>query len=121
MAFEQSIQSVSGPANASLTTKQYYAVVFNSSGNIAVAGAGVPIAGVLQNAPASGDGAEVAVSGISKVALGGTATAGTMAAVDSAGKFLNAVSGDIAVGVFVKGGSSGEVGSMLVKDIGKIW
>jgi hypothetical protein len=122
MAYEQSLQKISIPANTDLSAKQYYAVTVNSTGKAIVAGAGVPIVGILQNDPAAaGVGANLGFSGVSKAALGGTATAGTMAAVDSNGKFANAVSGDIAVGIFVLGGASGEIGSLLLKDIGKIW
>jgi hypothetical protein len=121
MAFEQCLHCVSAPANADLSAKQFYAVTINSTGKFIVAGAGVPIVGVLQDKPAAaGVGGNAAVGGVSKVALGGTATAGSMAAVDSAGKFLNAVSGDTAVGIFFLGGASGEIGSMLIKHIGTV-
>lgn len=122
MAYEQNLLCASAPANTDLSAKQFYAVAINSSGKLIVAGAGVPIVGVLQDDPAAANlGGNFAFGGVSKAALGGTATAGAMAAVDSAGKFLNAVSGDVAVGIFTLGGASGEIGSMLVIPIGKIW
>jgi hypothetical protein len=119
---EQNLITLSAPANTDLSTKQYYAVTYNSSGKLIVAGAGVPIVGVLQDKPTAANmGGAYGIAGRTAVALGGTATAGSMAAVDSNGKFANAVSGDIAVGIFAVGGSSGEIGFMDIQSIGKIW
>lgn len=119
---EQNLTTLSAPASADLSSKQYYAMKLNSSGQLATAGAGIPIVGVLQDKPsAAGMGGAYGICGRTAVALGGTATAGSMAAVDSNGKFLNAVSGDIAVGIFAVGGSSGEIGFMDIQAIGKIW
>lgn len=119
---EQNLITLSAPANVDLSTKQYYAVKLNSTGKLVVAGAGTPIAGVLQDKPsAAGMGGAYGIAGRTAVALGGTATPGAMAAVDSNGKFLDAVSGDIAVGIFAVGGASGEIGFMDIQSIGKIW
>jgi hypothetical protein len=46
---------ISLPAADDLSTKQYYAVKVDSSGNAAVAGAGQPAIGVLQNKPDAAD------------------------------------------------------------------
>jgi hypothetical protein len=122
VAYEQSLQTISAPANADLSTKQYYGVTVNSSGKIAVAGATAPPIGVLQNDPAAANlGATVGFSGVSKCVLGGTGTAGTIATCKSDGTFQNAVSGEIGCGIFMLGGSSGEIGSVLLMPFGKIY
>lgn len=74
-------------AAASLTTKQFYGVkvTANNSVNIVTAN-GEPGLGILQNAPASGEAAEVMLAGISKILVGTAVAAGQLWGFDSAGK-----------------------------------
>lgn len=83
-------------ANGDLSTRQFYAVrLSGSSGNpfeIASISSGNfsqrPI-GILQNDPNScGQGAEVMVAGVSKVALGGNVTQGDFLSNDCAGRIV---------------------------------
>lgn len=69
MAFERAVLlDGSRKAAADLSTKQYYFVKLDSSGDVAVCAAVTDIPyGVLQNKPTSGETAEVMVIGISKV------------------------------------------------------
>ena len=109
------------PANADLSAKQYYGVKV-ASNKIALAGAGVQCLGVLQDKPnADGVAGVVAFGGVSKIALGGTVTSGQMIATDSAGKWVAAASADIACGICITGGASGEIGNALIAPVGKIW
>ncbi len=124
MAFEQNLQCVSVPAGSDLSTKQYLFVNVNSSSQLAVSGAGGQGIGVLQDKPnAAGVAGNVAIGGISKVVAGGTVTAGSLVAADSAGKAVNAASGDIALGKAITGTTtSGEIVSIIVMpQVGKIW
>lgn len=127
MAFEQQQTKLTVPANADLSAKQFYVMKLNNSSGTAqaaVCGAGGESIGILQNKPAAqGRAAEIAVSGASKVVAGGTVTAGSKVASDSAGKVVNAVSGDIAVGWALDGTTTaGEFVTIAVcPGIGKIW
>lgn len=68
MAFEQNLITISAPAGADLSTKQYQVVKMDTSGNVVVgASTDNNVIGVLQNSPASGEMATVAVAGITKV------------------------------------------------------
>lgn len=124
MAWSQGLETRTYLAAADLSAKQYFIVNANSSDRINIAGAGGQAVGVLQDDPAAaGRAACVAVSGVSKVVAGGTCTAGSFAASDSAGKAVNAASGDIAIGKFRSGTSTaGDIVSMeVMPQLGKIW
>ena len=121
MAYEQSLTTVSLEAGSDLSTKQYYAVKITTL-KLAVANGAGGMLGVLQNDPsASGAPGTVAISGITKWLAGGAVTAGSYIAVDTNGKCVNAVSGDIAEGIAMITGVDGDVVSVLLKPIGKIW
>jgi len=89
MAYEISNYSVKVTlvAGADLSSKQYQFVKLNSSGEaIAIAAiTDVPV-GVLQNAPTSGQEAEVLVSGGTKLVAGEAITLPAFLSVTSAGK-----------------------------------
>lgn len=103
-------------AAASLASKQYYFVKLDSNGKVdAVAAAGVDHDGIVQNAPASGQAAEVMHSGISKVIVGtGGSTRGSKAAIASDGRAILATT-DESVGVFLDTVAAGEVASILIE------
>lgn len=118
MATQQVLTEVTLPANADLSTKQYFFVnLTNSSGTgrVALAGDGEFAIGVLQNKPsAAGDAAKVAISGIAKVEAGGAITAGNPVAVDASGNAVAASSGDIVVAVAVNSAVDGDVVEVLL-------
>lgn len=127
--------TVSLPAGADLTTKQFLAIKVNSSGQAVVAGAGEFAAGILQNKPNSGQAATVAYGGISKAIAGGNVTAGMTVAADATGKVVDAAEAVIAsldgnvatnvavtssnvIGVALASGVSGDVIPVLVMNAG---
>lgn len=75
-------------AAVSLTAHQYR-FMKATTGGVTYADGSSWIAGVLQNAPASGAAAEVAINGIVKVEAGGTVTDGGLVESDSAGKAVD--------------------------------
>lgn len=95
-------------ASADLTAKQYFFVVIDSAGKIAVAGANAVPDGVLQDAPASGKtGTYDAPRGQHLTVIAGEAiVTGEFVSVDSAGKANDAdTATDIKVGKCIIGGA----------------
>lgn len=97
MATEQQIDVYNLPANADLSASQYCGVVINSSGKIAVAGAGARIDGVLQNKPTANDAAVVAYNGVSKGVAGAAFAAGADLMTNASGQFVTATTGNAIV------------------------
>src|ERR1041385_696960 len=98
-----------------LSTKDNYAGVINSSGQVALAGAGADAIGIiLDGGSASGEGIPVRVSGVADGILGGTVASGARVMVDSSGKFVTADPTGAAVGICLVGGSSGELRPILI-------
>jgi len=118
LAFEEALRCISLPANADLSTKQYFFVkVTNSSGTgrAAVAGDGEHAIGVLQNKPdAANEVATIAISGVSKVSAGGTITAGQPVASDAAGEAVAAATGDIILGTALLSADDGDLVPVLL-------
>jgi hypothetical protein len=78
-------------ASADLSANRYQFVTVNSSGQVAVAAAGDPAIGVLQNKPAAaGRSATVRVLGVSKVKAGAALTKGDQVASNASGKAVTA-------------------------------
>lgn len=112
-ATEQGLKTISVPANADLSSKQYYIMTINSSGNIAATGDGATADGVLQDAPAAaGRAGCLCIGGVTKVVLGGTVTKGDDIASDSSGRAVTAISGDEVLGRCLVGGTVGLIGTM---------
>lgn len=116
MAVEEALKSVSFPANADLSASQYCFVVLNSSGNVAVAGAGVEATGVLQNKPdAAGRAATVAINGRTKMKFSASIAVGLPVASDASGQAAAAASGEMSLGIVTENpGGSGLIGSILI-------
>ncbi len=113
MAYEIPAHNITLPAAAALN--QFTFVDVNSSGQASTPSAGAKAVGVAQSAAdAAGKAVPVTVFGVTKVVAGGTVTAGSLAAVGSGGKAVNAASTNTAVGVFLTGGSSDNIVTMLV-------
>ena len=88
MAFENPVL-IDGTrkAGADLSAKQFYFVKLDSSGDVVVCAAVTDIPyGVLQNAPASGETAEVCVLGITKVSGDADLTKGNQIGTSSDGQ-----------------------------------
>lgn len=112
----EGVQTITLPAYADYSDYQYSLVSIDSSGYAKLTGDGAQADGVLLNKPAAqGRAAEVAISGVVPVLLGGTATTGGLASSGSSGAANDAATGDDVVGVFVDGGSSGSIVSLLLK------
>jgi len=120
MSFDHKGLDISIPAAADLSAKQYRFVTIDSSGNAAVSTRGAKSAGVLQDAPAAASrAASIRVSGITKVVLGGSVTAGNNAVADANGAAVTASSADNAdMGTFLQSGASGEIVAMLLQPRG---
>ena len=118
MATQQILTEISMPANADLSTKQYFFVRgTNSSGVLraSLAGDGEFALGVLQNKPsAAGDVARIAVSGIAKVEAGGSVTAGDPVACDASGNAVTASSGDVSLGIAMISADDGDLVEVLL-------
>ena len=101
-------------AGADLSAAQYKFVKLNSSGQaVAIAAAtDLPI-GVLQNAPTSGQEAEVLIAGGTKLVLGGTVAAAGVVSPNASGAGVAITTGTDttkhAVGQAITGGASGEI------------
>lgn len=89
-----------GVAGEAMTTKKYYIVQLDASGNIEVGeGATDLVVGVLQNKPDSGEAAIYRFLGTSKVIAGGTIAIGDFVTTDSAGKAVaTTTDGDVVIG-----------------------
>lgn len=117
MSVSDNLHTITLPAAADLSAKQYYAVKVDSSGNAALAGAGDRAAGILQNAPAAaGRAATIATGGRTKAVAGGSITAGNFVASDSNGKLVAETTGDnITVGIALSDGASGKIFDVLIQ------
>jgi len=121
MAYEISNYSVKITlvAAADLSALQYTFVKLNSSGQAAAvtAATDLPI-GILQNAPTSGQEAEVLVAGGSKLVLGGTVAAAAVVGTSAAGAGVAIVHGTdttkYAVAQAVTGGASADIITVVV-------
>ncbi len=75
MSFEKKVLSLSYPAAEDLSSDKYRFVVLTSTGVRRPDSETEDALGILQNAPESGEVAEVAVEGVSKLAINGAVTA----------------------------------------------
>jgi hypothetical protein len=119
MATQDNIRCVTLEAGADLSTKQFYFVSVAADGQIDPTGDGLDADGVLQDAPAAaGRAALVAISGKVKVVCGGVVTRGGPVASDSAGKAVNAATGDIILGTALETGADGRIIEILFQPRG---
>lgn len=96
MAIEaQGMHKISAPALLTLAAKQYCFVTLNSSGEaIAIAADTTYPVGILQNAPAAGETAEIMVRGVSKYKVNAAGvTCGAPVGPDSVGRGITRVIG----------------------------
>jgi hypothetical protein len=130
MAFDQSPECLSLPANADLSAGQYKFVKLGTNGKVALGSVvGEPVIGVLQDKPGAVDRvAQDAVAGVSKVLAGAggidegqyikvlaDGSAGVALASSGAG-----ITGSHVVGICVKQAASGEIGAILITQTGAV-
>lgn len=114
MATVENIQTVNLVAGQDLSAKQFHFVSVAADGEIDPTGDGLRAQGVLLNDPAKqGQAACVAIGGITKVICGGVVTRGGPVASDSAGKAVNAGTGDVVMGTALDTGSTGAIIRLL--------
>lgn len=90
MAYENILERISLEAAADLSSSQYFFVKVDSNGKAALAGANDQAVGILQNKPASGETAEIAVFGVSKLVASAEITQGARLSATAAGKAVTA-------------------------------
>lgn len=122
MAYEISNNSlkITLPAGADLSSKQYYFVKVNSSGQAVLCAAATdkPI-GVLQNDPASGEEASIVVVGGTKVVTNAACDEGTVVGTASDGKAAPYAAGTdttkyIVGSTILASGADGEIATIVV-------
>jgi hypothetical protein len=119
-ATHQDPHYITVPASADLSTKQYLFMTI-TSGQLAVAGAGVRVAGVLDNKPNAADvPGTLQYSGVALVIAGGSITAGDAIASDAAGKAVTASGTAIQVGIALAAATSGAYCPVLLTPSGAI-
>ena len=123
MAYEFSNAAVKTTftAGADLSAKQYHFVkIDNGTGNVvAVNGATDRPIGVLQNAPTSGQAAEVCIVGGTKVEVGDSASAGQALFASASATAVTLAFGTTGsaayvVGAFVEAAAAGEIGTAVI-------
>lgn len=114
-------QKISVPAGEALTTKQYHFVKWDGTNNtvIVCTGATDKPLGVLQNAPASGEIAEVTVAGPTKIVASGNLTANGTIGTHSNGRAATYTAGSDSTKYLVghligAAGADGVVGSAFI-------
>ena len=112
MAYEEKVDPISIPANADLSASQYCLGTVNSSGKLAIVGAGLSADGILQDKPAAADRpASVGCTPgrISKMRAGAAITAGDSLTPDSTGRGVTATSGDVVAAKALEAASGADV------------
>lgn len=94
MAWDNTSNQFSLPADADLSARQYRGVILSADGEAALAGAAPrTIQGILQNDPLAGEAASIQHSGVSKAEAGGVVTLGDLLTTDADGQFVLAAGG----------------------------
>jgi hypothetical protein len=108
VGYGNSGNDVSLVAGADLTTHQYKMVRFAST-NLQLCGAGLKAHGILQDKPDDTEVGAVRRGGISQVVCGGDVSKGSEFTSDSAGRAVEATSGDEINGVALEAGTVGGI------------
>jgi len=123
MAYQQAQTNITLKAGADLSSSQYFFVKIDTDGDVVLAGDGQNAIGILQNAPAEGEAANVAISGVSKIVIGttGTLDSGSVISSDADGKATVGVSTDFALAILIEDTTAnGDVVSCLIHKTGAI-
>ncbi len=96
---KEALTTLSGEASADLSASQFTFVRIDTSGEIAVAGAGEEANGILQDKPtAQGMACSYGIGGVSKVRAGAAIGDGVKVASDATGRAVTATTGDFVLG-----------------------
>jgi hypothetical protein len=126
-AYEIPGQTIPLIAAADMSANRYKAVVINSDGKMALAGANAVITGILRLPGVAGEHLPVTINGVVMGILGGTVAKGDKVSVDANGKFVKATAevvdgtghvttaGSVVVGICMFGGDADGIGSILIK------
>lgn len=115
MAYEIPGFSFSLIAGQDLSASQFCAVDVSSAGKAALPVQGKRSIGIVQNKPVSGEVATIVTSGVSKVKIGITGlVAGNNVTVDDDGTIIQATNLDRSIGVALKSGVAGTIGTVLL-------
>lgn len=68
--------------------------------------------GVIQNSGKEGEALAIVLDGIVLIELGATVPSGAEVMTDSSGRAVTAVEGNVVAGTLIRGGGSGEIGSL---------
>lgn len=122
MSGENSLTSITVPANADLSAGQYCFVTVNSSGKVALTGDGGQADGILQNDPDAADrAATVAIAGVSYIKAGsGGLTAGDQVASGANGVGITAGSADYVMGKALETGAENALVPMIFQPNAKL-
>jgi len=123
MAYQQAQTNITLKAGADLSSSQYFFVKIDTDGDVVLAGDGQNAIGILQNAPAEGEAANVAISGVSKIVIGttGTLDSGSVISSDADGKATVGVSTDFALAILIEDTTANDdVVSCLIQKTGAI-
>ncbi len=117
MAFEIPGFSYTLEASADLSAEQFTAMVVDGNGRAAQAGAGLNIAGVLQNNPSAlGREAALMANGITKGVAGAAVAAGAYLMTDANGEFITGVATNELAGIALEAaGGQGEIIPILLR------
>ena len=117
MAFEVSLQTVSVPASADLSTKQFLFGTINASGQVAVVGAGLASDGVIALGPAA-QARPCALASfpgqIARVMAGAAFANGALLEADANGKAITQSSGKILAKALSAAGAAGDIVPVLL-------
>lgn len=122
-AFEQPRTSITLVPATSFKDKRYTFVTVDTNGNMVTPAAGADVAGVLQTPGIATEPCNVMTDGVSFIVLGGTVAAGDPISTDATGKAVKAtmdtttttLAKTAVVGMALVGGSSGDIGCVLLK------
>lgn len=110
MAYKRNTIDFPAEASADLSGVQYYCVKMSGDNAVNITDtAGEDCAGILQNKPESGQFADVAVLGVSKVRVGGACSYGDLLSTADSGWATVAASGTKTFGYVIDGCASGMI------------
>ncbi|MBP7548667.1 MAG: hypothetical protein KA761_00155 [Gemmatimonadaceae bacterium] len=122
MAFDTELTCISVDAAGDLSAADYHPVKLDASGKAVACSAVADIAvGIVQNKPAVGQAATVAVAGVSKARAVGTIGAGALVAPAASGLGVQAaVSTNRVMGIALVGGVAGDIIPVLLSPGGQV-
>jgi hypothetical protein len=116
MTVEQRVYDISLDAASDLSAKKFYLAKGSGTFGCDLAGAASEdLLGPIQNAPESGQAAEIRILGISKVECGGTISIWDKVTSDANGKAVTAADGERYCGLAMEAGVSGRIIAILME------